>query len=546
MVIFAVLVLCVVTLTGLAVDTGNLYSAKIGVQAAADAGALAGASLNALGRPQSEVEQGALDVAMMNLQLKGIRTTEDPVVTFDPSDGIKIHVDINATVDMYILANLPTVGVPFQVVTGSATAEVNPAAISLMLDISESMACPSVSAPDEPSCGCAPNCDQTDLNSRLSALKLAVLGDSTDPQNPGFLSFFDEQRDAIGLILFGTGAKTMVPMRRGGGFSYAEISTAIRNATAQGATNHADALYQAYFDTKDALFLDEASFLLFTDGAPTAARFFFTEGLRRNNDVRIEATRMTPPAMEGTEWQDVAEYDYLSWGAVLNGVHLPNETYFYPPYDDQQNNGYWEPLELSHVDAKRPPAWIVNPAFDSKGLQSAAGYKPSENLDTNAPWTGLANVAPRGMEVYMPDKSIRRLGFEDRWTAGGYQWNLWEEGEHLKLYSDIALAISDVIREQGNIFYGVGYGQPAPAGFDPYQNAMDPTKRKDYLMNRITVDPCALAEFNPPFPGEGVKELHDLAAGGISTGSYYPAATPEQMQDVFMRIARKIKMRMVR
>lgn len=563
MVIFAVLVLCVVTLTGLAIDTGNLYSAKIGVQAAADAAALAAASLNALGRPQSEVMNGARQVGLMNLQIKGISYPPGyvPDVGYDPGDGVKIEVGIRVPVDLFILSKLPTVGgEAFKNVAASAVAEVRPAVVSLMLDVSESMGCPAVSAPDEPACSCAPNCDQSDPNSRMSALKLAILGDSQDPRNPGFLSFFDEQRDAIGLVLFGTGARTVVPMKprdEGGGFLYSEIATAIRNAEAQGATNHSDALYQAYFDTKDAKYLDDASFLLFSDGAPTAARFLFKRGSTPNRSVREYETRVTPPALEGTDIGPLAQYDYLSWGVVKDGVSLPNETYFYPPYKNRGNNGYWEPLKLAETSPRRPPAWTVDQSIPRsstgttrRGIGSRPGrtvtgpqYDPAEHLNTAAPWTALSKVAPEGMEVVLPDQSFKKLGFEARWSGGNYLWADWSPGEHLKLYADMALAITDVIREQGNIFYGIGYGQPAPGSFDPYQNAEDPSTRKDYFMNRVTVDPCSLAEFNPPFPG--VKTLPELAAGGVSTGSYYPAATPEQIQDVFMRIARKIKMRMV-
>src|SRR5690606_30241010 len=116
-----------------------------------------------------------------------------------------------------------------------------------------------------------------------------------------------------------------------------EIRNELSKIKAQGATNVCDAFLRAYLDVPERK-RDEVSYVYFSDGAPTAARFLFTRGREHNNVL-------------GPSW---ANYDYLNWGIVDGGVSIPNAAYRTPPKLDLGNNHYWNPRLFTGVDPRSP------------------------------------------------------------------------------------------------------------------------------------------------------------------------------------------------
>ncbi|MCB1512816.1 MAG: hypothetical protein KDJ36_18125, partial [Hyphomicrobiaceae bacterium] len=251
----------------------------------------------------------------------------------------------------------------------------------------------------------------------------------------------------------------------------------------------------------------------------------------------IEANPYNPL---GAAW---SQYDYLSWGVFKDGVGVAHTTYQTP--NPTVASYRWNPRLLADVEPPHPPALPV-------GAPPPVPIDTTTQLDSTQPWLALQRAVPGGMLINLPSGPPRRLGWDCpnpsdscyRWGGGAYQWSSWGPNEHLQLYADCALVWSDFMRANGSVFYTIGQGESAPLTADPYQNAGDPLGRKDNLMTRLAVDPCTFADFNIPFPG--VATPVDLAAAGTQSGSYYPVAGGEDLRDVFMRIARRIRLRMLR
>lgn len=516
LIVFAVCVLTLFILLGLAIDSGNLYSARLAAQASADAGALAGASLKVLHKTDAEAQAGAEDVAVMNLKAKGFPNSAAAKAVYDAGDN-KISVTVTTNVGLYILKLLPGIGSNFKTVNTRASAVINPAVVSIILDTSESMACPAEVATTSPSCACAPACSQTDGKSKIEALKQAVTT---------FVNFFDPGRDRINLVAFGTGAEVLVKMKNSDTFSLQAVQDAIDELVAKGATNPSDAFYRAYFDVNRVGQADNVSYVYFSDGAPTAARFVFTDAKRTNYKViwSERKKRIYPSDRGMPSW---AKYDFINWGVVKDGVSVPNKLFLTPPYKDKGNNLYWNPRLLGAKDPREPPA------VDAQNT----------TISSTEPWLAFSNWVEEGMKIRLPNGSARKLGFGARWNGDTYEWDEWTQAEHLRLYADNALVVSDFLREKGGVWYSIGYGKEATRGADPYQNVEDPTLRKDYFLTRVCVDPCGIADQHPPFPG--VPTLLELTTNSPRSGVYFPAADAERLKSVFLKIARTIKLRLI-
>ncbi|HQH25786.1 MAG TPA: vWA domain-containing protein [Oligoflexia bacterium] len=515
-ILFAAVIMCLLTMAGLALDSGNLYSTHLALQAAADAGALAGAGIKAGSKHSTNpVFTAAVaaksvnvveDVVKANLQIRGISnyTFTEPT-TWNAGDNT-MTVAVSSNVNLYLMGAVPGIGANFRMVTAKATANVDPANVALILDTSGSMACPNEPATGSP-CDCEPNCPQN-ASSKIGALKAAV----TD-----FLDFFDPTRDSLSLIAVGTGAEVLVPFKyKGGGFDRGKFDLQLAGLTAQGGTNPSDGFLRAYLNAKDNLIKGKLAYVYFSDGAPTAGRFWFRSAITQHK-VRSES---------------FARYDYLNWGitdknAAGDTVALAN-TFYGTPTEDSSQQYYWRPRLLARTDPAVPPARAIWP--------SANVENPKAHLQTD--------LAAWGFTVYLPDGQTRKLGDPDLWNGNVFDWSKWGGLDHLRMYADASLVLSDFVRQHDGIVYTIGYGLAAPRSMDPYQNPGNPTYRKDYLLTRASADPCGLMEFNPNFPGH--PTLVEILKNAADSGGYYPTADLEKLESIFERIATKIKLRLTR
>jgi hypothetical protein len=529
--VFLVVLLSLLTLSGLAVDSGNLYSTQLAVQTAADAGALAGAALKVrlLTATGQQAADAAKDILDVNLRLRGISNyVLNPPPQWKAAKN-QMSVSITVPTRLLLMGAIPGIGSNVRNVSAQAVAEVLPANVAIILDTSESMACPAEPNPADGACSCAPNCDQTVGSSKIGALKKAV---------NQFVDLFDPGRDRMSLTAIGTGAEVLVKMKKNN-FTPADIKKAVNSLIAQGATNTCDGFLRAYLDAKNAVQKNGSTpvaYVYFSDGAPTAARFWFKKAMKINEHG--------PNYKKNHKGID---YDYLSWGLTRpnsSGIATAVASQFYEtPPDDSSKQYYWQPRLLDKPDPRVPPALDM-------GNSGEPDYKPycesspSYCVNPDNPVAHLQAAVPDGFEILLPDMTTSsKLGYN--WKSNGtYDWAKWGALDHLRLYSDCSLVMSDLLRDEGGIFYSIGYGLQAQKSPDPYQNAGNPTERKDIFLGRVSCDPCGILDAHPDFPG--VDPLAKKMTKAQQSGGYYPMADLEQLEEIFVRIASRIKLRLIK
>lgn len=549
---------------GLAIDAGNLYFTRLGAQSAADAGALSGLALIAQQRPDNIAVNGARRTAWSNLVANGInplrfnfnqvnaavgglRAFYNVAEPGRPNIGVmRVHIDID--VPLYVMGGLPGVGATRRVsVVGRA--QMRPSNISLILDASESMSCPQIVIGGNQSCPCVPNCNQSPgAGSRIEALRIAATN---------FVQNFDTAVDAINVVAYGHGAELIVPFRPSGGrgFNMAGVTNAIAGITAQGATNVSDGLITAYVDALQSLHTNDASYILFSDGAATAGRFTLTpESLGPQiNANRVDIRNNVIPGAPA--W---ANYDWIQWSITQGANSFPNRFYLNPPPTPGTYTNYWNKRAVSSAYALQPPAEQVAGALPNSVSIESSGNPVSAFI---GPVGGQSRLLRR-LEVMFPNGTTARLGRGGLYQANGdIDWSRWiPQSEHLWIYNDLAIAWSDYIRNNGGQVYVIGYGQGAAdapvvpnAGIncsvqhadcsDAYQNALLTQTRKDIANRRMALTVCG---WNDPFffSTQAIPPIQtQLFRNARSIGEYYAVSNAQNIRNAFARIAIQIKMR---
>lgn len=520
---FVVAVVSLFAVGGLAIDSGNLYTARLAAQSAADAAAVSAAAVLARNLGQAAAEDTALEIAQVNLLEKGIDPSSIALPIVDArAASVTVTTQINQR--LFLLGGTEGIGGGRRVVRAQAISSILPAVVSLILDTSDSMACPADPADPSDPCACHPNCDVTAGNSKIEFLQKALLG--TSPANPGFLSFFTEGRDSINLLAVGHGAELLVPVINGR-YSRTDMEAAINGLIAAGTTNTCDAIYRSYQDLEAKGLEGNAAYVYWGDGAPSAGRWVFANPT--NNARRYSYNNVL-----GKPWSG---YDYVDWGIADNITNrqgnlelrrYPNQLYLTP----RASARIKKLREFTQVD---PPAADLTLAFPTYA-------------DINRPYRAFYQMATN-MEVYLPDGTRHKLGLPGRYRNNGrYRWTNWRKDEHMMLYADCALAAAEATKEAGGVWYAIGYGGGAARGFAdplrlPYQNPDNSLARKDFFNTRIANSPCGIVERHPPFPG--IRDLPEVAQSGTKMGVYFATDDPESLQDLFEQMAVKIKIRLI-
>ncbi len=489
----------------LAIDSGGLYNGQLATQAAADAAVSAGAALLVeQGLSTADVpgiKAAMVQMAHANLALKLI--PPDAILPMQPdidTSAGTVHIKISTNIRLWILRLLPGMA-QLGRVNAVARARVRPAVVSLILDTSYSMCCRTGGAPCNPSASCPI------AGSKLEDLQIAV---------SAFVDLFDPIRDNINLVVYALGAEVLVPFRPlGGGFPMNEIKVQIANLIPGGATNPSDAFMRAYLDAASVGLHSRVAYLNFSDGAPTAARFFW------DKDVLDPVVRaMHENNVLGFSW---STYDFLSW-AVFSGN--PGSYQSIPYFFVRTPSTEWDPR--LHRDAYPPPqANVIR-----RGPQALG-----ESVET------FSNLAS-SVKLRLPDGSSTGVG--GAWESGTWDWYTFRYREE---YFNYALKIADFARTQGGAWYAIGLGDAAPmtltptGSIDPYQNADQDFDRKDIFLTRLANDSCGLIRADPKFPG--FADYNQLAADGRHEGLYLSTPASEELRSMFGTIARRIKMQLI-
>lgn len=570
----AFLLVALLAVVGLAVDAGNLYWARLELQKAVDTAALAGigATIHQSDKVRGLegdavrefVTERALEVAMHNLKLSRIKVDRERDLNADYQLSLsrvnnapvyQLRVTASAEIP-FLLMHL----VPFEVLgTGragrsatvnalaaEAVAERAQANISLLLDTSRSMACPS-----KGDCVCLSPERTVDCIDEAAArqvpTKIALLKDSVR----AFLEEFDSGLDRVSMIPFNLVASVDNNYRRGDaavrfepadgenvaaqhGFEHSKFEKALQNMRASSATNVGDAFIRGFKEAERVNLIQGSnsdqnnlvSYVYFSDGAPTAGRFFFSdlENLEPNPvsstppgrfdyvNYSVDWLDTETPSREDSQELNVHEQKLWRWtapGPLLKAQHLSlGQESIVPPQQAQvsceieaQNGSSAGPLCLSSLAAHRP-------------------YSSGEIY---------------GMEYQMEDGV-----FSPRWR---------------EQYYNSAIEYSDFLRKQGGRVFVVALGEPAEIRNDPYQDVSDTASVKSVFLARVSNDYSAAVrrprlleqEAYPEFSYSGYRSYEELrAASPQSEGEYLATDDASALKKMFKTVATRILLRLVK
>ena len=544
---FALALVSVLGVMGLAIDAGMVYRAQLTLQKACDGAALAAASTLLEPLPS---EPNAILTAQQtvrdNLSLEKINPSTllsgFPDVNIDMAQGI-IRVRARLRLPLTFISVIPGLG-HFQNVAASSQVLQSDAIVAMMLDTSGSMNCAIGS--DTPtagnqSCTCMPNCPVgtgVDTQKR-TVLKEAVL--------QGFLPYFTDGRDRISLVTYNRSAKILMPATS----NLTMLQTMIMADSASvldsfDLTNHSDAVIAGYHSVKAQLTANpklSAAYVIMTDGAPTAARFNFADPKTAVvtsllNDGGIGADAPGLPVYDYYVWDVVWQYlNALTSGGVQIG-DLPTivqsmrgetahgiSTLAPSPVDET----YFEPIPQPGTE---PPCSVLS----YPGLPAVAGGQPPDD-------NGQSELGG----------CLNSLKFRD---LGG---NIWPTGaatipSFRQQYYHSTIANADWTRARRGVWYSIALGpahkQPAsPAAPDlVYEDPLNLNTRKGNFMRRVALDPAAIAGTVPyaDFDIAGMTPITTLASNpDHAHGVYFGVSPGDELSDIFRSVAKLIKLRLV-
>jgi hypothetical protein len=304
-VLLAVSITTLMLMIGLAIDAGNIYRARLALQNAADASAMGALNYcSSIGHTdmlrrvgaEGEADENVVAqrftahlaphiarLARLNLGATAqgveiLRAEYLPAGDPEVSSGaaFAIAVSLQQDVDLMLLDLLPQAAFSSQRLVARAVTERRIANVALLIDVSGSMQCPAIG-----SCDCLPS--QGGAGCPAGNTKFDLLLDAVK----SFIRMFDDDHDRIVLAPFDLQAQslalrdfaTQLGVESDASTTVIDaLVDAIRNEyVPSGSTNICDAFIEAAADL-DVLAGDETkSFVLFTEGAPTAGRFFFTD-----------------------------------------------------------------------------------------------------------------------------------------------------------------------------------------------------------------------------------------------------------------------------
>jgi hypothetical protein len=530
--------------------------------------------------------QALVDIVRNTLEANFGAPVPGTVIAYnDETDTV--NVNFTYRVPLLILPLVPGYNDRFSNVPISASGQLSPANIVLMLDHSGSMRCPRLIAGPDP-CPCRTtdnNCNTAFTNgvrneaavgtdptaaqvlpeSRLFSLKRAARR---------FTSFFNPYRDRIALVPFSTlAARTFsLTVSRDpnapnfGGVNLTDLNTfyfALDSNFAQGNTNISDALRRAYLevsalqnpkliDNSDSLHNQPFFGLLFTDGAPSAGVFRLT---KPGPGITSSAIPTANPWLQYTvEW-----YDGISRWRGPSPFVFDNGTLTYSNFP----GGEPPPTAYSITCGRSAP--MISDKSHYQDEFTAAGGKCIQNWEF-APYFAAGDLSRKVASNIQPTQNS-----DFTTTAGQASSFLYSQQ-----YYHAAIEMSDLFRSKGGILFTVGLGQNALSigNNDPYQNPDDDFSRKEFFLRRLALDASGAGvggasqdpEFDPRRitindPGDprvtSVNTTVDVGYQGYQSygqlqstvdpavqGLYEGTDDPKQIQEIFAQLAKQILLRL--
>ncbi|MFN8392214.1 MAG: Tad domain-containing protein [Bdellovibrionota bacterium] len=580
--ISAIAIMVLLMFAGLAVDAAHLYRARLSLQKAADSAALAGigytiergrnglladataAGLNPTTDPnwmKKLVETRADEVLRENLRVSHNIVPEtctnadgEPFCSWYDATTKQLRVNVDANIHFLLMHLLPysalgLSGFGSQIeLHADAQAERPVANVGLLLDMSGSMGCP---ADPNVSCDCRAAGSPAPCS---GTLKIDLLVDAM----VSFANFFDLAHDRLGLIPFNMRAERIPGGLRlladelidrtkvncvlsGRGLNSCGVEV---TAQPRSNTNICDALIEGFEEMRSlgASQQEDVSYLLFSEGAPSACRFLFNDAPNLpEND----------PEGFGSGTKDYIHYA-VSWlptggGAPRLGPSLLVKTqamsFQYPsplpPAPDIDAPGLNVPMCHTYLDSNGQPEEIYSPSESEKycnvfnGCLSNSASSPSP-LTFHIPWKP---------DSYGSDTVCSNASVVDR------------EQSWRKQYYNASIVLADYIRSQRSTFFVVGLGKPNVGNADPYQNIDDTMYRKDVFLTRLANDYMhavtqRAASGEPPLPEfqfSGYQTYADWNSKSVSRqGLYLATPSASDLDHLFVLMAKRILLRLIK
>ncbi len=457
-VIFALSLIVLVGMVGLAIDSGRAYGVKAKLSAAVDAAAIAAARGLTVGATDALRIANAKAAAQKffngNFPPNYFGVTSTTLTIPDPVHNSNGYWDVK----VLATANMPTTFIRVlnwnQVnVDASGEAIRRDLDMVLVLDNSLSLTTPTNVFP---------------------AVKSAA-------QN--FIGKFIPSTDRVGLVSFGYGAVVNVhicptpampscpgtdPDR---GFNKADITTAISSMTAIGSTASAEGMRQALNEINAIPSAKRSSLrviVFFSDGAPNTIPATFTRTSGSPNPITGD---LFSEIGSGAAPQSVFSYGTIKNQLTGNPPSLPNANIATLPIDSGT-------LTITDTGATPPPTPLAIPLYDSTLTgQRSLGASPYTNSRCNV------NKAARNMLENVANKARS-------WKENG------TEDQPIAIYS---LGLGDQLNSLEVTFCGYGtseYGSNImkkvanTADSDPHYNAPQPTGLYCYAADSTALDGC--------------------------------------------------------
>jgi Flp pilus assembly protein TadG len=609
-VLMALIVAVLLMVAGLAFDAGNLYRARLALQNAVDATALAAVThITLKGQLQVEAQAGGagLGANLTDLNTKSGMMKDWVNANLNPELLVKANMaaagypddafhpivaggtyhgrrllDENSAIstpplyqtdpavfDYEVTAERPVHFLLLHAIPSITTGETKAGAgtnrflnihaqgksrrralnVSLILDVSESMSCPTAG-----SCNCLYGAAPRPPCPGPGGRRFDGLADALE----GFLQMINIDRDRVHIVPFNIEAVATTALElksnhgMAGQVTTAATLTAIRNTfetqfQPNNATNMCTALMDAWARMRDLSQLDSAdpitqlapaldsesvNYIFFTDGAPTAGRFLFTaDAVKPANLSSNPLTFLTsPPTVLGN-------YDFESYAIEWADYSTTPFTFRAGPsrlvkYNDL-SSGMPRATPISINPASNPAQ--VSGVLCNDGLSEAPAVTAT-NISTVA--NQVFSPCLNSLEAHMPGDTSAKYGS----NYDTSQWQNWREQ-----YYNCAIELTDFLRHNNSRLFVVGLGDPAsplPAPTDPYSDINDNFHRKDIFLSRLALDPSARPAGNAVFPYTGYDDYGSWATGVDAQGVYLSTHNAADIRLLFSWIARKLLLQM--
>lgn len=636
-------ILIMLGLIGLAIDAGRLYITQQELQASADAALHAGVGArvsesNPELRKRDEVdyirdrvetsflanlaERGILTDGVLKMGGRKLRNADnfDNYFDSDVNDNegtltVRLTPEVEVSTMLIHLLSMGNDDIngndnSINIVRVNVDIRIRPANIVFIADLSESSACPEQGAClcnqpaqyDElgnilPKVNCRQEANAQNLKLRFERIREAFYN---------FIDGFDDRRDRISLVFFNNVAWTVVPFKGAGGgiptpgFNKAQFEAVFDNVFFQdevpggnfsavvprGNTNIADGLLEGFREAQRSGLVDlggdslAVSYILFTDGAPTATALV-PDGT--NDDALVFGLTLNccDNAVDNQKWK-VPGTDPAQWASL--GIFVDRKLYK-ESYENDNAFRLSAPLSPDFDNWDNPdPAFftstVIANCHRNAGLASASkiAYFPWSNgqapeRDSAASWCLPSSTWSATLPCRIPTagnhqgcpKTGAHLGisaslydpFVHNQLDPSFEFNdptLYNNSFRTIFYLS-AIEAANFMREHRGTVYTLGWGDPIPViPNDPYQIIIEEGQLKPVFLSNLAndyygahqIDAHGVATaLHPGFPAESLN-YQEKRTQGHSIGSFYQAPDAQGVQTSLNLIARQIKMKLVR